>query len=89
MLGIFKVVILLLIVFAGLAVIAGRKPVPGPHNFGNTFAIHKGDGWSGEGAYAYANAILNIVYSCKGWENANYITAHSWPSIHFPVNPYT
>ncbi|KAB5529046.1 amino acid/polyamine transporter I [Coniochaeta sp. 2T2.1] len=73
-LGVFKVVILLFIVFSGFAAIAGRRLVPNPHNFDNAFAVHSGDGWGGGGgAYAYANALLNIVYSYKGWENANYV----------------
>lgn len=72
-LGVFKVVVLLLIVFSGFAAIAGRRLVPDPHNFDNAFTIHQGDGWGDGGAYAYANALLNIVYSYKGWENANYV----------------
>lgn len=73
-LGVFKVIILLLIVFSGFAALAGRRLVPDPHNFDDAFAIHEGDGWGGGGgAYAYANALLNIVYSYKGWENANYV----------------
>lgn len=72
-LGVFKVVILLLIVFAGFAAIAGRTLVPDPHNFDGAFVVHTGDGWGGGGAYAYATALLNVVYSYKGWENANYV----------------
>jgi amino acid transporter len=72
-LGVFKVVILIVIVFAGFAAIAGRRLVPDPGNFNDAFTIHQGDGWGAGGAYAYANALLNIVYSYKGWENANYV----------------
>lgn len=72
-LGVFKVVVLVLIVFSGFAAIAGRRLVPDPHNFDNAFSVHEGDGWGGGGAYAYANALLSIVYSYKGWENANYV----------------
>lgn len=73
LLGVFKVVILLFIVFSGFAALAGRRLVPDPHNFDNAFAIESGDGYGGGGAYAYSNALLNIVYSFKGWENANYV----------------
>lgn len=71
-LGVFKVAILLLIVFSGFAALAGRRLVPDPHNFDNSFRIEDGDGYGGGGAYAYSNALLNVIYSYKGWENANY-----------------
>ncbi|KAK4121535.1 amino acid transporter [Parathielavia appendiculata] len=72
-LGIFKVAVLVFIVFSGFAALAGRRLVPDPHNFDNAFAIESGEGYGGGGAYAYSNALLNIVYSYKGWENANYV----------------
>ncbi|KAK0723454.1 amino acid/polyamine transporter I [Lasiosphaeria miniovina] len=72
-LGVFKVVILLFIVFSGFAALAGHRKVDNPHNFDNAFAIESGEGYSGGGAYAYSNALLNIIYSYKGWENANYV----------------
>ncbi|KAK2606836.1 hypothetical protein N8I77_005561 [Diaporthe amygdali] len=72
-LGIFKVVILVLIVFSGFAALAGRRLVPNPHNFDDAFAIEEGDGYGNGGAYGYATALLRIVYSYKGWENANYV----------------
>lgn len=72
-LGVFKVVVLLFIVFAGFAALAGRLRIESPNNFENAFAIESGEGYGGGGAYAYSNALLNIVYSYKGWENANYV----------------
>ncbi|KAH6857113.1 amino acid/polyamine transporter I [Chaetomium sp. MPI-CAGE-AT-0009] len=72
-LGVFKVAVLLFIVFSGFAALAGRRLVPDPRNFENAFAIESGEGYGGGGAYAYSNALLNIVYSYKGWENANYV----------------
>ncbi|KAK0388951.1 hypothetical protein NLU13_2528 [Sarocladium strictum] len=72
-LGVFKVVILLVIIFAGFAALAGHRRVPDPGNFHDAFAIQSGDGYGGGGAYAYSNALLNVVYSYKGWENANYV----------------
>lgn len=72
-LGIAKVVILLFIVFSGFAALAGRRLVPNPRNFDNAFVIEDGDGYCNGGAYGYATALLRVVYSYKGWENANYV----------------
>ncbi|WDK18603.1 amino acid permease [Colletotrichum graminicola] len=72
-LGVFKVVVLLFIVFSGFAALAGRRRVPDPHNFDNAFRIEDGEGYGNGGAYGYATALLRIVYSYKGWENANYV----------------
>jgi amino acid transporter len=68
-----QVFILLFIVFAGFAALAGHRKVPNPHNFDNAFRLEVGEGYGGGGAYAYATAILRIVYSYKGWENVNYV----------------
>ncbi|KAI0008348.1 amino acid transporter [Xylariaceae sp. FL0662B] len=73
LLGVFKVVILLIIVFSGFAAIAGRLLVPPPGNFYNAFAIETTEDYGGQGAYGYATALLRIIYSYKGWENANYV----------------
>ncbi|KAF3923019.1 hypothetical protein ABW20_dc0103985 [Dactylellina cionopaga] len=72
-LGVFKVFVLLFIVCSGFAALAGHRRVPNPHNFDNAFRLEKGDGYGGGGAYAYATALLRIIYSYKGWENANYV----------------
>lgn len=72
-LGVFKVVILLLIVFSGFAALAGHRRVPDPRNFDNAFRLETGNGWGGGGAYTYSTALLNVIYSYKGWENANYV----------------
>ena len=69
-LGIFKVVVLLLIVFSGFAALGGHLKVPKPHNFDNAFSF---DPDMGGGVYNYASALLRVVYSYKGWENANYV----------------
>ena len=66
-LGIFKVVILVFIAFSGFAALAGHRHVPDPHNFENAFRLETGDGYGGGGVYAYATAILRIVYSYKGY----------------------
>jgi amino acid transporter len=65
LLGFFKVFILLFIVFSGFAALAGHRKVPNPHNFDNAFRFEEGEGYGGGGVYAYATAILRIVYSFK------------------------
>jgi amino acid transporter len=72
-LGFFKVFILLFIVFSGFAALAGHLKIDPPHNFDNAFALEIGDGYGGGGAYGYCQALLRIIYSYKGWENANYV----------------
>ncbi|KAH7361874.1 high-affinity methionine permease [Plectosphaerella cucumerina] len=72
-LGIFKVVVLLFIVFSGFAALAGHRKDPNPHNFDNAFKIEEGNGYGNGGAYGYATALLRVIYSYKGWENANYV----------------
>lgn len=72
-LGFFKVVVLLLIVVSGFAALAGYRLVPDPRNFDDFWRVEKGDGYGRGGAYAYATALLQVVYSYKGWENANYV----------------
>ncbi|KAI1405070.1 amino acid transporter [Hypoxylon fuscum] len=72
-LGLFKVVILVFIVFSGFAAISGRLLVPPPGNFNNAFAIEVTKNYGGQGSYGYATALLQIIYSYKGWENANYV----------------
>lgn len=39
-LGVFKVVVLLFIVFSGFAALAGHRRVPNPHNFDNAVRIY-------------------------------------------------
>ncbi|KAI9003636.1 amino acid/polyamine transporter I [Gaertneriomyces semiglobifer] len=68
-LGVFKVIVLLFIVFSGFAALAGNLKIDKPDNFTNAFQ-HDG---IGGGVYNYATALLRIVYSYKGWENANYV----------------
>ncbi|KAF2748542.1 high-affinity methionine permease-like protein [Sporormia fimetaria CBS 119925] len=74
-LGVFKVIILLFIIFSGFAALAGHRNVPDPKNFDNAFTLGTGDGYGGGGAYAYCSALLRIIYSYKGWENANYVVS--------------
>ncbi|KAK9457937.1 amino acid permease-domain-containing protein [Dipodascopsis uninucleata] len=68
-LGMFKVIVLILVVLTGLIALMGWLPLEDPHNFDNLF---ENSGFGG-GTYNYATALLRIVYSYRGWENANYV----------------
>ncbi|KAF8245527.1 amino acid permease [Wilcoxina mikolae CBS 423.85] len=68
-LGVFKVVILVFIVFSGFAALNNHLKVLKPDNLQNAFKRHE----FGGGVYNYCTALLRIVYSYKGWENANYV----------------
>jgi amino acid transporter len=59
-LGVFKIVLLLLIVFAGFAALSGHLNVPKPDNFSNAFANSSAD------AYNYITAINNIIFTYAG-----------------------
>jgi amino acid transporter len=67
--GVTKVLILAFIVFSGFAALAGHRRIEDPGNFTNTFAVMPGSG----GAYGIATAMLKILFSYQGWENANYV----------------
>ena len=66
-LGMFKIVLLLLVVFAGFAALSGHLKVPKPDNFSNTFENSSAD------AYDYITAINNILFTYAGWQSANYV----------------
>ncbi|WFD45359.1 methionine permease [Malassezia psittaci] len=65
-LGVFKVVILLLIVFAGFAALAGHHNGPNPHNFENAFA------GTHNSVYNVSSCIYNAVWSYVGYANLFY-----------------
>lgn len=65
-LGTFKVVILLLIVFAGFAALAGENRGKVPHNFNNAFAGARSD------VYAVSSCIYNAIWSYVGYSNLFY-----------------
>ncbi|CEJ89653.1 hypothetical protein VHEMI05482 [[Torrubiella] hemipterigena] len=69
-LGIIKTLVLLLIVGAGLAALAGHRQAPNPQNFKNVFAVEDASGYS---VYGISSAMLGVIFSFRGWENANYI----------------
>jgi amino acid transporter len=66
-LGLFKLVVLLLVVLSGFVALAGKLKVEKTDNFTDAF-----DG-STRDAYSYVTALLNVMYSYRGWENANYV----------------
>lgn len=66
-LGVFKIVLLLLIIFAGFAALAGHLKVPKTDNFSNAFVNSSTD------AYNYITAINNILFTFAGWQGANYV----------------
>ncbi|KAL6248079.1 methionine permease [Rhinocladiella similis] len=66
LLGIFKLVIVLLIVVSGWAALGGALKVPKPHNFDNAF-----EGTTGS-AYGVVTALYNVIWSYIGYSNANY-----------------
>ncbi|KAL2270446.1 hypothetical protein VTJ83DRAFT_2630 [Remersonia thermophila] len=75
-LGAFKLVLLSLLVCTGFAALSGRMEVPDPENFSS---FH-GPGWewtasadTAGAAGGYALALLQVLYSYSGWENANYV----------------
>ncbi|KAK4106158.1 amino acid transporter [Parathielavia hyrcaniae] len=74
--GAFKLVLLSLVVCTGFAALAGRTAVPRPDNFstfhgpGGTIA---GDDNSAGFASSSSLALLQVLYSYGGWENANYV----------------
>ena len=64
--GLFKVVILLLIVFAGFAALAGHTKGPTPHNFSNAFDNTRND------IYGVSQCIYNAIWSYVGYSNLFY-----------------
>lgn len=84
-LGVFKLVLLILVVCTGFAALAGNMEGESPRNFssfdGPGDATGNGDDQTdGMGnnvagsAAGYALALLQVLYSYGGWENANYVS---------------
>ncbi|EIM87629.1 high affinity methionine permease [Stereum hirsutum FP-91666 SS1] len=68
-LGVFKLVILALIVFSGFAALAGRVKVdPKPDNFA------RANVWDGtrSDANAFVSGLYNVIWSFIGYSNVNY-----------------
>ena len=64
--GLFKIVILLLIAFAGFGALAGHTQGPTPDNFTNAFAGTRSD------IYGIAQCIYNAGWSYVGYSNLFY-----------------
>jgi len=75
-LGCFKLILLLLVVCTGFAALAGRTVMPTPDNFssfnGPDSVVGVAESSAGQAA-GYAVALLQILYTYSGWENANYV----------------
>ena len=74
--GAFKLVLLSLLVFTGFAALAGTMAVPKPNNFENFHGPT--DEVVRRSAGGYALALLQVLYSYSGWENANYVGGSSF-----------
>ncbi|KAI3322954.1 amino acid transporter [Xylariaceae sp. AK1471] len=76
-LGAFKIVILLVIVFAGFAALGGHLNTTKPDNFssfdGFGDACPNAPSDSNSSAANFAIALLQVLYSYTGWESANYV----------------
>jgi amino acid transporter len=67
-LGVIKLIIILIIVVAGWAALAGKVKVdPKPDNFSHAF-----EGTTNS-AYGVVNALYNAMWSFIGYSNANYV----------------
>lgn len=69
-------VLLLLVVCTGFAALAGRTVVPSPGNFSSFHGpgtARTAETDPAASAAGYALALLQVLYSYSGWENANYV----------------
>ncbi|KAL2138164.1 hypothetical protein VTI28DRAFT_7363 [Corynascus sepedonium] len=76
--GAFKLVMLSLLVCTGFAALSGRMAVPPPDNFSSfsgagTSKSPNDTADSAGAAGGYSIALLQVLYSYSGWENANYV----------------
>lgn len=67
LLGVFKLMLILLIIFAGFAALAGHLKIPKPDNFAQLFENSSAD------AYDYIIALNFVNFSYSGWQTANYV----------------
>ncbi|TFK82274.1 amino acid transporter [Polyporus arcularius HHB13444] len=66
LLGVIKLGILLVIIFAGFAALGGHLKIEKPDNFTNAF-----EGTTGS-SYGVVTALYNVIWSYIGYSNANY-----------------
>ncbi|EMG47500.1 MUP1 High-affinity methionine permease [Candida maltosa Xu316] len=69
-LGIFKIMILVLIIIIGVVAALGFLNIEPTNNFENIWSFQDGTKPS---IYSTSVALLEVIYSFKGWENVNYV----------------
>lgn len=69
-LGVFKVLILMLIILIGFLVWLGWINIDKTDNFDNIWQFHNSQPAN---LYNLSVGLLQVIYSFKGWENANYV----------------
>ena len=69
----YKIGLLLFVVVAGFACLAGAGA--GDQKGDGYGKVNLGDAFTGSSGspYAYASAMLSVLYAYQGWENANYV----------------
>jgi len=76
-LGAFKLILLTLVVCTGFAALSGRMQGPSPRNFssfnGPTVSDEESEEDTQRTTAGFALALLQVLYSYSGWENANYV----------------
>lgn len=84
-LALYKVTLLVFVVLAGFVCLGGGggKRIENGDTYG---AKNLEDAFSNssKSPYDYANAMLHILYSYQGWENANYVGKHQ--ALRFTMN---
>lgn len=77
-LAFYKVALLTVVVIAGFVCLGGGggKDLAAGDPYG---VENLKDAFSGpsKSPYDYANALLGVLYSFQGWENANYVSKHT------------
>lgn len=69
-LGVFKILILVLIIAIGAIAALGGLNIPKTDNFTNIWQFQHD---SKPNSYSVSVALLEVIYSFKGWENVNYV----------------
>ncbi|KIJ25570.1 hypothetical protein M422DRAFT_33663 [Sphaerobolus stellatus SS14] len=68
-LGVFKILVLVVVIITGFVALAGHMKVPKPHNFDNAF-----EGTTAS-ASSFCLSLYNVIWSFIGFSNANYALA--------------
>lgn len=75
LLGMFKIVVMLVIVFSGIAALAGFRGTDDPHNFDHSFSRTDMARYGAGSFHAYSNAVFSVMYTYGGWEGAHYVAS--------------